>query len=164
PLMTEISAASARCGVTPGYSSVSVDSTTPVSPSAGSTCPMYRRNVAFGPTMSTPRFSSCRRCVYSRKAARCSATAVLPVPGPPGRAPPVEQQRLVVRGFVPDAHPPDIPPLVAGQVQAAEAQPVFRRVQLGDPGAEHAGRHVALGPGRRGAAGFPQRPGQPDGG
>ena len=63
PLMTETSAVSSRCALTPGYSSLSVDSTTPVSPSAGSTCPMYRRNVAFGPTMSTPRFSSCRRWV-----------------------------------------------------------------------------------------------------
>src|SRR6516162_6679513 len=31
----------------------------------------------------TTRLASCSLCVYSRNAARCSATAVFPVPGPP---------------------------------------------------------------------------------
>ena len=36
-----------------------------------------------GPTTSTPSRASRTRCSYSRNAARCSPTAVLPVPGPP---------------------------------------------------------------------------------
>src|ERR671920_489007 len=36
-----------------------------------------------GPTTSTPPDSKRRRLEYSRYAARCSATTVLPVPGPP---------------------------------------------------------------------------------
>src|SRR6266542_645737 len=39
--------------------------------------------MGLGPTSSTPRDASRWRCVYSRYAARWSATAVLPVPGPP---------------------------------------------------------------------------------
>ncbi len=40
-------------------------------------------NAADGPTTSTPPRSNRRRSEYSRYAARCSATTVLPVPGPP---------------------------------------------------------------------------------
>ncbi len=63
PLTAAVAAGSARRAVIPGYKSAIVDISTPVSPSDGRTSAMYRRKVAFGPTISTPRLESCSRCV-----------------------------------------------------------------------------------------------------
>ena len=56
---------------------------TAVSPSDGRTWEMYWRKSGFGPTTRRRSRSSRSRCSNSRNVARCSPTAVLPVPGPP---------------------------------------------------------------------------------
>ena len=67
----------------PGYKVANDAITTPVSPKEGSTRSIYHINEFEGPTTSTPALARRSRFVYSRYAARCRATAVLPVPGPP---------------------------------------------------------------------------------
>src|SRR5262249_35544969 len=54
--------------------------------------------------------------------------------------------------------------LIVVGVDPAEAQAHLRRVELRQPLAVHAHHDVALGPGLRGAAGLPQRLGEPSGG
>jgi hypothetical protein len=54
PFSAAVAAGSSARARTPGYMSPSVASSTPVSASDGSTCEMYRRNVAFGPRIRTP--------------------------------------------------------------------------------------------------------------
>ncbi|CPU65282.1 Uncharacterised protein [Mycobacteroides abscessus] len=68
------------CAVTICSTVVWVAST---SPRAGSTSRMYRRKLALGPTTVIPARLTRSRWEYSRYAARCSPTAVLPVPGAP---------------------------------------------------------------------------------
>jgi hypothetical protein len=57
--------------------------TTDDSPSEGNTAATYSMNARFGPTTRTPDRSSSSRWLYSSHAARWSAMAVLPEPGPP---------------------------------------------------------------------------------
>ncbi len=80
---------------------------------------------------------------------------------PGGRGPPVDQQGLVVRVLVEDAHPADVAPLAAVEVEPAEAQAVLGG---GDPGqrgrAVGAGR-IPLEPGSRQALGVPENTAQP---
>jgi len=80
---------------------------------------------------------------------------------PRGRCPPVQQQRLVVVGLVPDAQPADIAPPAVVEIEPAETQPVLGRVELGDPLGGHSGQHVPLGARLRRAAPLPQCSGQP---
>ncbi|SKT75636.1 Uncharacterised protein [Mycobacteroides abscessus subsp. abscessus] len=77
------SSSSSAVTLRPGTRSPAVVNTTFVSPSEGSTREIWLRKAAFGPTTSTPWRSIRLRWVYSRYATRCSATTVLPVPGPP---------------------------------------------------------------------------------
>ena len=57
--------------------------TTLCSPSDGSTPEMYCTKRSLGPTTRTVGCSESSRCWKRTHAARCSATTVLPVPGPP---------------------------------------------------------------------------------
>ena len=70
-------------GTTPGNNSPTVDNTTPVSPNSGNTCEIYSKNAEFGPKINTPVRDKNSRHTYNKYAARCNATAVFPVPGPP---------------------------------------------------------------------------------
>jgi hypothetical protein len=58
--------------------------------------------------------------------------------------PPVHQQSLVIVGVVENADPAYITALTLGQIQPAKAQPVFRRVELGDPPRVHLHETIAL--------------------
>jgi hypothetical protein len=54
PLSAAVASSSRTSARTPGKKDRAVDITTPVSPSDGSTCSMYRRKTALGPITITP--------------------------------------------------------------------------------------------------------------
>ena len=83
PLSRAGSGASSAVTCRPGTRSPAVMNTTLDSPNDGRTRSTCLRNAELGPITSTPWRSIRSRWVYSKYATRCSATTVLPVPGPP---------------------------------------------------------------------------------
>lgn len=77
------------------------------------------------------------------------------------RCAPVDQQRLALARLIPQADPPDVPALPGPQVQAAEAQPVLRRVKPGQLLAMPEDRGIPVEPGLRRAAVLPQSQREP---
>jgi hypothetical protein len=80
---------------------------------------------------------------------------------PGRRGAPVDQQRVVVQVLVHDPDAADVPALAGLKIEPAEAQAVLGRVELHEPAAELAGRHVPLHQVLLRAAGIQPHPRQP---
>jgi len=85
----------------------------------------------------------------------------MPRPGAGRGRSPFDQQRLEVTLVVEDAEAADVASLIAPEIEPAEDEAALDRRVLGQLVAVHRDRGVPLGAGLRGAAGLPERAGQP---
>jgi len=81
-----------------------------------------------------------------------------------GGGAPVHQERFEVGGLLDDAEPADVAAFAVPEIQPAETQPVFRRIEPGEPLGARRGGRVTFRPRLMGAAVAAQHPRQPGGG